>query len=358
MKLVGKYVTRNVTAATAIVLVAFVGLDIIFRIIEETDNIAGNYTFLKVITYELLRTPSRFYEVMPIVGLIGCLTGLGALANSSELIVMRSAGVSTMRLVWISLRSALGFLVLAILIGEFVAPVTEHYATSLRDYARHQSVNLNLQRGLWLRDDKDYIFVNVVQPEGVMFGVNIFRFDQQNNINEIIRAERATFNQNHWLMEGVEITHFNNSDGVPEGVSKVEQKLYRWQSSISPGLLEFAVVNPNDLKATALWEYIQYLKLQGLNSKEYELAFWEKAFYPLVMISLVLAGISFVFGPLRQVTMGFRVFWGILLGILFKTLQDTLGPISIVFGFSPMMAMLAPALLCAFIGVVLLLRVR
>ncbi len=358
MRILRRYVSRSVTAATAIVLVAFLGLDIIFRIIEESDNIAGNYTFFKVFAYEMLRTPARLYEVMPIVGLIGCLTGLGSLANSSELMVMRSAGVSTLSLVWISLRSALFFMLVAMLIGEYVAPKTEQVAISYRDYARHKSVNLNLKQGLWLRDDNDFVFVNVVQPSGVMFGINIFKFDDKQAIHSILRAERASFNKTHWLMEGVEITTFKNENSKPQQISKSEQKLYRWQSSINPDLLSIAVVDPDDLKVTALWDYVSYLKGQGLNSKEYELAFWEKAFYPLVMISLVLAGISFVFGPLREVTMGYRVFWGILLGILFKTLQDTLGPISIVFGFSPVLAMLLPALLCAIVGFVLLLRVR
>lgn len=353
-----RYVSRSVTAATAIVLFAFIGLDIIFRIIEESNNIAENYTFLKVLAYEFLRTPARLYEVMPIVGLIGCLTGLGALANSSELIVMRTAGVSTFSLVWISLRSALIFLLVAMLIGEYVAPKSEQLAASYRDFARHKSVNLDLKQGLWLRDDNDFVFVNVVQPSGVMFGINIFKFGEQQSLNSIVRAERATYNQSYWLMEGVEITVFENDNGLPQQISKSWQNLYRWQSSINPDLLGVAVVNPDNLKISALWSYVHYLKAQGLNSKEYELALWDKIFYPLVMISLVLAGISFIFGPLRQVTMGYRVFWGILLGVLFKTLQNTLGPISIVFGFSPILAMLTPALLCAVVGVVLLLRVR
>ena len=40
---------------------------------------------------------------------------------------------------------------------------------------------------------------------------------------------------------------------------------------------------------------------------------------------LVLVAISFYFGPLRSVTMGFRVFIGIIVGLLFKYAQDLLG---------------------------------
>jgi hypothetical protein len=59
-------------------------------------------------------------------------------------------------------------------------------------------------------------------------------------------------------------------------------------------------------------------------------------------LGLVLVGIAFVFGPLRQATVGFRVFIGVLFGISFKLISDILGPLSIVFEMPPMLAILAP----------------
>ena len=65
-------------------------------------------------------------------------------------------------------------------------------------------------------------------------------------------------------------------------------------------------------------------------------------------------GIAFVFGPLRQSTVGFRVFVGVLFGISFKLISDMLGPLSIVFEMPPMLAILAPIVVCFAIGLVLL----
>ena len=67
-------------------------------------------------------------------------------------------------------------------------------------------------------------------------------------------------------------------------------------------------------------------------------------------MTLVLIAISFVFGPLREVTMGFR-FVGVLVGIVFKTAQDMLAPASMVYGFQPAYASLIPILICLMIGV-------
>ena len=77
---------------------------------------------------------------------------------------------------------------------------------------------------------------------------------------------------------------------------------------------------------------------------------------PLVTGALVLMAISFIFGPLRSVTLGQRVFTGVLVGFIFRIAQDLLGPSSLVFGFSPLLAVLVPAGICALAGVWLLRR--
>ena len=76
------------------------------------------------------------------------------------------------------------------------------------------------------------------------------------------------------------------------------------------------------------------------------------------MIGLVLIAISFVFGPLRSTTMGYRLFTGVMVGVIFQFAQDLLGPTSLVFGFSPLFAVLGPIVFCWVAGVGLLLKVR
>ena len=65
---------------------------------------------------------------------------------------------------------------------------------------------------------------------------------------------------------------------------------------------------------------------------------------------------AFLFGPLRSVTLGQRVFTGVLVGFVFRIAQDLLGPSSLVFGFSPLLAVVVPAGICALAGFFLLRR--
>ena len=75
---------------------------------------------------------------------------------------------------------------------------------------------------------------------------------------------------------------------------------------------------------------------------------------PLGTFALVILGAAFIFGPLRQVTAGSRIFSGILVGLVYKYLEEMLAPASIVLGFEPILASIIPIGLSAAVGVYLL----
>ena len=125
---------------------------------------------------------------------------------------------------------------------------------------------------------------------------------------------------------------------------------------MSPELLNLIVFPPESLAIRSLYNYSEYLEEQGQEASKYQLAFWKKTLQPFTIVSLVLIAVSFVFGPLRQVTMGYRIFAGVVVGLVFRTIQDLLGPASVVFGFSPFLAVTLPALVCVLIGLWLLRR--
>ena len=85
---------RSILATTALVLVVLLALAGLFEFIAELDDMQGDYQTPRVILYTLLRLPQLAFEMLPVAALIGSLLGLGALAANSEIIVMRSSGLS------------------------------------------------------------------------------------------------------------------------------------------------------------------------------------------------------------------------------------------------------------------------
>ncbi len=104
MKCLSGYIARSVLGAIALVLLVIVALDAMGAIVDGASDITTEYTFKQVMIYVALTLPARIYEHMPMACLTGCLIGLGSLANNSELVVMRSAGVSVLHIVWLVLR--------------------------------------------------------------------------------------------------------------------------------------------------------------------------------------------------------------------------------------------------------------
>ena len=66
--------------------------------------------------------------------------------------------------------------------------------------------------------------------------------------------------------------------------------------------------------------------------------------------------VAFIFGPLRETTMGMRIVTGLVIGVLFKFVQDLLSPASLVFGFPPLAATLVPIVICLGLGYHLIRR--
>jgi lipopolysaccharide export system permease protein len=353
MQQLNRYISRTVYASILMVLVVLLGFDTIAGIIDESADLGGNYDFLAALRFVLMSIPGNVFELLPFATLVGCLAGLGSLAANSELVVIRSAGVSTGRVVWMVMRPALMIMLIGMAISEYIAPATESIAQSERAKALSKTEIVVGKHGLWHREGNQFMHFNVVQPNGVLYGVTIYRFDPQRRLLSSLTAERAIYQADHWLLEGG-----SESLMLADRVQQQRFSSRRWETKLSPQLLSILVLDPMDLSIEGLWQYSDYLQGQGLNSGPYRLAFWKKILQPLSSVTLVLIAISFIFGPLREVTMGFRIFVGVLIGIIFRTAQDMLAPASLVYGFQPIYASLAPILFCLLLGGWFLHRAR
>lgn len=351
MKLLSRHVGGSVLAAIFVVLLVLVGIDVISAIIDQAGDLEGDYDFAEALIYVLLTVPGRIQEYIPFAALVGALIGLGTLASQSELIVMRSSGVATGRIIWMVMKPTLLLMLLGLLISEYVAPPAEQMAGTRRALAQNNAQAFSVKSGVWNREGNEFMHFNAVESLGVVHGVTLFRFNNKQQLQSTLFAETARFVDDKWLLEDGVQTQLHDRSTSRSSFDTLE-----WHTTLSPRLLSLVILEPDDLSVSGLWSYANHLKEQGQSAGDYLLAFWSKLLQPLGTASLVLIAISFIFGPLREVTMGYRIFVGVLVGIVFRTSQDMLGPSSLVFGFQPMFAILVPILFCAGIGVILLRR--
>ncbi len=332
-------------------LVIIVGLDIVSAIVDEMGKIRGDYTITEVILYVSTTLPGRIYEFVPFAALIGSLISLGQFSSSSELVVLRAAGLTKGQLVWMTLKPIIFIALLSVILGESLAPISDLSAENRRNTMLNKAGDGFGRFGVWKREGNTFVHFNTVSSSGQATGVTLFKFDEEQSLISTLKADKAIFDSDHWTLINIKKTDFFKWE-----TKGVLLDTLRWDTSISPRSLLLGIVDPDKLKISDLYYYVNYLSSQSLVAAPFELAFWRKLFFPISLIGLVFLGISFVFGPLREGSIGFRVFVGVMIGITFKVSLDLLGPSSIVFGFPPILVILSPILGCALLGGVLMSR--
>ncbi|MFQ3790327.1 LPS export ABC transporter permease LptG [Halomonas sp. A29] len=345
-----RYIARNVLGAIIVVQVVLLGLDLVISYINDLDDVEGSYGAFQVLLFLLMRLPWRFYQYAPVAVLIGALIGLGSMASSNELTVMRAAGRSLTRILWGVMKPIILVVAVVLLTAEYVSPRTEQFANAWRLEQMQGEGTVLVQQGGWQREGDSVYRFGAIRADDTVLDLTRYRFEGR-ELREATTAERAVWRDGSWLLEEVAVTRFFEDHTEAERLA--EQP---WQTSLTPAQLNRLLLPINSQAPSELWAYARFLQTQGLQATQPLLYFWQKMLMPLTMASLVLVAASFVFGPLRTVAAGTRVFYGVVVGLSFKYLQDLLAPASTVFGFSPVWAVLAPTLISAGLGLYLLRR--
>lgn len=339
-----RYIGKQVFLSIMVVMLIVVGLDFLFQMIDQMSELNEGYTLLIALAYSALNMPAAFYEYLPLGCLVGCLLGLGGLASGSELTVMRAAGVSVWRLVRIVLKPVIVLAVLALFLGEYIAP----YAGALSESIRAQHLNrgtISARTGVWHRESGEYIHINVVTPDGAIQGVTRFGLAPDSSLSYSSYAKSGRYQNGVWMLNDVVETRFLENQTQTERYDSKE-----WRIELNPQRLKVLMVKPKEMSTSELYQYSQYLADQELDNDRYMQSFWRKVFQPLAIIGLVLVAVSFIFGSLRSVSTGQRIITGVVVGMIFKISQDILAPVSSLYSIDPAWAALVPIMICMLLG--------
>ena len=350
MNILERYIGRSVSGAVLSVIAVLMVLYALMGFANEFDNIGHhNYTIWHALGYSLLRLPERLYQLFPLATLLGTMIGLGALSRNSELVVIRSSGVTLSRLILAIMKTAFILITLAVFIGEVIAPPVQQYANLKRIKALSKEISLNTEYGLWARDGKTFIHVRRVTDEGQLQGVTLYQFNNKQDLQSVIRASSADHVDSQWLLKDVNQTLVENNR-----VSQKRLKEMSWKSLLDQELVNVVSVTPEMLPIWKLDSYIAYLEENGLDASQYELAFWSKLIMPLTILAMVLIAIPFVFVSQRQAPIGKQILIGFMVGITFFILSRLAGQVGIVYQLHPLLVVSLPTILVIGIALAML----
>lgn len=352
--ILNQYLMRTILTSTALVLVVLLALAGLFDFIAELDDTQGRYQTPQAILYAVLRLPNLAFQMLPVAALIGSLLGLGALAGNSEIVVMRSAGLSVVQLSGMVALSGLVMLVMTGLIGEYIGPPLDLYARNMRMEALHEKGDDRLGNATWVKDGPVYLHLERVNSEFEFGSIYLYRFDEDNRLSSIAKAENSGIDDDdNWILENLRETKFKD-DGVQVAESSVTVESFE----VNAELLGSSLAKPLSLSARGLLVYIDYLKRNSLDASRYESELWYRVSRTLAVLIMPILALAFVFGSLRTGGAGGRLMIGVIVGLAYYLASETLANSGQVFNLNPVLMNWLPFAALLLVTIVALARIR
>lgn len=355
MNLLSRYLMRTILLSTALVLAVLLALAALFQFIGNLDDVQGDFGIPQALLYAALRLPQISFEMLPMAALIGSLLGLGSLASSSELVVMRTAGLSVPKLSGMVGLSGAVLLVITGLIGEIIAPPLDYFARNMRDEARNSQPGRSAAGNpAWVKDGPVILHLERVNTEFEFGGVYLFRFNADNTLRSIARAENSGIDDNdRWILENFRETRFQD-----DGVQVVSSSMAVESFDLDSDLLGITLVKPVSLSARGLMSYIDYLHKNELSAVRYETELWSRVATTATVAIMPVLALAFVFGSLRSAGAGSRLMIGVLIGLAYFLASEMLSNSGQVYNLDPAVVAWAPTLALVVVTTIALSRVR
>lgn len=349
------YLSRLFVTRIFAVLVMLILVLLMLDLLGKSDEIfahPGNGE-AELLHYISLRVPQLTARFMSYSVLLATILTLATLNQNSEVIAMKSAGLSAHQVLAPLMLTALVIALVNIAFNERVV-TRANAALEAWDSAEYGPIpkDSGVRSNVYLSDGRDILVASTLSGTGkaiVMENVTYYRRNATGIVVEQIRAARATYGDPGWKLEKpvrFDATTTTTSELASITVAKL----------ISPGQIEISKVNPDAQSLIELSGSIEALQAAGRPTSKLEAAWWHKISGPLSAVLMPLLGAVAAFGLARSGQLLIRAVIGMALGFAYFVADSAALAMGNFGGYPPFVAAWAPFLLFALVGEAVLIR--
>jgi lipopolysaccharide export system permease protein len=253
MSVLARYLNRMFIVRLLVVLFGVIGFATVIDLIDVGPELVQSPEgpLAAGLRYFGLRLPIMLSEMMPLGALIAGLLAVADLLRHRELVVMWSAGVRPIAVLWMLLPAGLGLVAGKLLIDDRVLP---HATEQLRLWGigeyRHRPAEGTAGLYYWLRSGDDIVRLSANGiSAGEVTDLSIFRRGADGILTERIDAASATDIQGGWRLHGV--VRSKIADRTVEHLPTLV-----WPGSIDVERIQLLARPPRELGLGQLWDII------------------------------------------------------------------------------------------------------
>jgi lipopolysaccharide export system permease protein len=354
IRIVDRYLAGYLLSGITVTMLVLLAVSFFLGLSGEISDVGkANFKISTAVIYTLSSLPSLAYELFPLASLIGGLYALGHLASGSELIVMRSAGLSVGRLILSVQLPGVIILVIMLLLAEWLVPFSEKSGESLRNEALMKVAYDITKSGIWLKDDRDFIRIKSSEEPGQLEQVEVFQFSKSRAPKQLEFIDEVRY------LDYLESNDSWSAAGINE-IQFLDQKILSNQRDtdilsrgLKPEHISLLAFEPEHLNSFKLYQYIKFLQSKDQETARYEQVLWGRIAQPAAVLVMLALAVPFVMRSARAVPVGQRIFIGVIVGVIFYLLNAAMKNIAFIYDWSPLIGAIAIPLLFFFLAMLL-----
>ena len=356
MKIKDRYIANTLLTYSIVVLLVWLSIYSFFNFLAELNTVGTvNYTILEAFKYIVLQLPEVAYDQVSPVILLGCVLGMGHLATTGQLIILRASGISILKITWLTLKNAIIFLIFLTLIGELVAPTLTTYAENERSNALGQNSLSNSQDGFWIRDGDNFINVENNVDGSLFNGITVIEVNKSNKIERVVESKSAIFDGQNINMDSTNIFSINSTN-LFDDIALKERNIYKKRVTFDQDLIDSLEKEPKDLTTFTILKQIEFLTDNKLRAEVFEVELYKRLVRPITLVAMILLAMLFIFGSTRDATLGKKIFFGVALALSFELISRIGGALALSLKFSPLLITFVPAIAIMIIATTVLIN--
>jgi lipopolysaccharide export system permease protein len=353
-----KYLVSHTLKLLLICESAGLAIFLLIDFLEHVDLFTESLTqFSLCLAYLALRIPANFNLILPLCLLMAILILLIIMIRGNEIIIARTAGISTFSLMRPLLLLSLLLVGTSFILSEWIIPFTSSASEYIYQVKikKEQSYVVYKNDRIWFKRDNQICnieFFDIHKDE--IRGLTVLHLNSNWSVATRYDAQRGIWKGGSWTFYDVVERRFKNN-GI---VSKTTHRNLPDLIKEPPSVFKIANKAPEDMSLGELRKYIKRLKRTGHDVARYMVDFHDKISFPFINVIMVMVAFSVGLRYAKTKNIAKGILLGLCLGIMYWLVRSLAMPLGYSEIFPPLFAAWFSNMLFFSFGIIGIITVR
>ncbi len=354
------YISKSFLKSLLVMVFILLGIILVFDVVEIIKETSGKNTlpFDLILTISLMKAPNLGEQILPLGILFAAIYTCWKLNKTSEIAVMRSAGVSAWQFLMPIIFCSFMIGIISTTIINPISSIFLHEHEQMHRTYVDGDVNLATisKTGIWLRqptNDGGYALINANKLDPKTWEMNdviLLFFNNEDTFVKRFDSSTVALKDNYWEI-------YTPLINQKSGSLRVED-IIRLPTSLTSQKIEESFSDPDTISFWGLPDYIDVMEQTGFPATRTYMHFHKLLSRPLMFIALILLAASFSLRPVRFNSTAYMIAFGLSVGFAIFLMESFMTAFGMSQKIPIYLAAWSPAIIATLIGITSLLHLE